>query len=191
MVQGKKMKTPRELYCECLDEGGIQEISIPRVGYVFLMDMRKKAAQATIDYFAKPMLTSVTKNSHGCYSESDTSFCEEQDASNSNSPSPDSLRDFINALPHFEPLHFGFYLMTDDKRASCLCPCLRGVSSWRSSFKIDFEKKGCCKFHLLQSNGLLQNCQAKDGYYHSCIVYSSQIPKLDLNFSNASNRLIY
>ena len=135
------------------------------------MDTRKEAAQATIDYFAKPMLTSVTKNSHGPYSESDTSSCEEQDASNSNSPSPASLRDFINVLPHFEPLHFGFYLMNDDKRASCLCSFSRVVSSWRSFFKIDIKKKECCKFHLLQSNGLLQHCQAKGGSYHKCIVY--------------------
>ena len=165
------MKIPRELYCECLDEGEFQKKSIPRVGYLFSMDTRKEAAQATIDYFAKPMLTLVTKNSHGPYSESDTSSCEEQDASNSNSPSPASLRVFINALPHFEPLHFGFYLMNDVKRASCLFPYSRGVGSWRSFFKIDIKKKECCKFHVLQSNGLLQHCQAKAGPYHSCIAH--------------------
>ena len=142
------------------------------------MDTRKKAAQATIDCFTKPMLTPVTKNSHGPYSESDTSFCEEQDASNSNSPSPASLRDFINVLPHFEPLHFGFYLMNDDKRASCLCPCSPGVSFCGSSFKIDIENKECCKFHLLQSNGLLRHCQAKGGSNHSYIVY--YLKKLDI-----------
>ena len=61
--------------------------------------------------------------------------------------------------------------MNDDKKASCLCPFLCGVSSWRSSFKIDIKKTECCKFHFFQSNGLLKHCQAKGGSYHSCIVY--------------------
>ena len=73
------------------------------------MVIRKMAAQATIEEFTKPKLTSVSKNSH-IYSDSDTSSYGGRDASNSKSSSPASLRVFINALPHFEPLHFGFYL---------------------------------------------------------------------------------
>ncbi len=41
------------------------------------MDSRKKAAQATIDFFAKSNVKSVSKNSHGPYSDSDTSSCED------------------------------------------------------------------------------------------------------------------
>jgi hypothetical protein len=84
------------------------------------MDSRKKAAQATIDAFANSNVKSVSKNSHGPYSDSDTSSCEDQVVS---LPSPTSLKDFINGLPHFEPLQFGFYL-NDDKNPSCLCPCV-------------------------------------------------------------------
>ena len=105
----KKMNTPRELYLQCLDEE-LQKISIPRIGYTFSMDARKKAAQATIDFFMKPNVKSLSKKSHGRYSGSDTSSCEEQYVSNLNSTSPTSLKDFINGLPHFEPPHFGFYL---------------------------------------------------------------------------------
>ncbi len=65
----------------------------------------------------KPNVKLLSKNSHGCYSDSDTSSCKEKYVSNSNSPSPTSLKDFINGLPHFEPLHFGFYL-NDDKKPS-------------------------------------------------------------------------
>jgi hypothetical protein len=53
MVQGKKMKTLRELYLQCLDED-MRETSIPRICYTFSMDARKKAAQATINFFMKP-----------------------------------------------------------------------------------------------------------------------------------------
>ena len=107
MVQGKKMKIPRELYLQCLDED-FRKKPIPIFCCTFSMDARKKAAQATIDFFVKPNVKSLSKNSRGRYSESDTSSCEEQYVSNSNPPSPASLKDFINGLPHFEPLHFGF-----------------------------------------------------------------------------------
>ncbi len=109
MVQAKEMNTPRELYLQCLDEE-FQKTSIPRICYTFSMDARKKAAQATIDFYVKPNVKSLSKKSHGPYSDSDTSSCEEQYVSNSNLPSSTSLKNFINGLPHFEPLHFGFYL---------------------------------------------------------------------------------
>ena len=86
MVQGKKMKTPRELYLQCLDED-FRKTSIPRICYTFSMDVRKKAAQATIDFYMKPNVKSLSKKSHGPYSDSDTSFCEEEYVSNLNTTS--------------------------------------------------------------------------------------------------------
>jgi hypothetical protein len=131
------------------------------------MNSRKKAAQATIDAFAKSNVKSVSKNSHGSYSDSDTSSCEDQVVS---LPSPTSLKDFINGLPHFEPLHFGFYL-NNDKNPSCLCPCVKGVTGWRESFKIDWKNEELCKFCLLLSKGLLQHCLDKGGSYHKSTLY--------------------
>ena len=110
----------------------------------------------------KPNVKSVSKNSHGPYSDSDTSSCEEQVVSNSNSPSPTSLKDFINGLPHFEPLHFGFYV-NDEKNQSCLCPCVKGVTHWRELQGIDLENEELCKFRLFLSKGLLQHCLDKGG----------------------------
>ncbi len=84
MVQEKKMNTPRELYLQCLDEH-LRKIPIPRICYTFSMNARKNAAQATIDFFMKANVKSVSKNCHGPYSDSDTSPCEEQVVSNLNS----------------------------------------------------------------------------------------------------------
>jgi hypothetical protein len=110
------MNTPRELYLQCLDDN-LRKTPNPRICYKISMDSRTKAAQATIGAtFAKSNVKSVYKNSHGPYSDSDTSSCEDQVVS---LPSPTSLKDFINGLHHFEPLHFGFYL-NDDKNPSCL-----------------------------------------------------------------------
>jgi hypothetical protein len=125
MVQAKEMNTPRELHLQCLDKE-FQKTSIPSICYNISMDARKKAAQATIDIYVKPNVKQLSK-SHGPYSDSDTSFCEEQYVSNLNLPSSTSLKKIINGLPHFEPLHFGFYL-NEDKNRSCLCPCVKGVT---------------------------------------------------------------
>ena len=58
------------------------------------MDARKKAAQATIDFYTKTNVKLLSKNSHGPYSDSDTSSCEEQYVSNLNLPSLTSLKYF-------------------------------------------------------------------------------------------------
>ena len=64
MMQENKMKTPRELYLQCLDED-FQKTPIPRFCYTFSMDASKKAAQATIDFFVKPDVKLLSKNSRG------------------------------------------------------------------------------------------------------------------------------
>jgi len=165
-IQVKKMTTPRELYLECLDDN-LRQISIPRIGYKISMDSRMKAAEATIHAFSKSYVKPVSKNSHGPYSESDSSSCEDQVVS---LPSFSSLKVFINGLPHFEPLHFGFYL-NDDKNPSCLCPCVKGVTRWRELKGIDLENEEPCKFRLMSSNGLLQHCKDRGGIYHECTIH--------------------
>jgi hypothetical protein len=165
-IQVKKMTTPRELYLECLDNN-LRKTSIPRIGYKISMDSRTKAAQSTINAFSTSYVKPVSKNSHSPYTDSDSSSCEDQVVS---LPSFSSLKVFINGLPHFEPLHFGFYL-NDDKNPSCLCPCAKGVTRWRESQEIDLENEELCRFHLMSSASLLQHCAAKGDTYHNCIQY--------------------
>ena len=165
-IQVKKMSTPSKLYLECLDDN-LRQISIPRIGYKISMDSRTKAAQATIHAFSKSYVKPVSKNSHSFYSESDSSSCEDQVVS---LPSPSLLRVFINGLPHFEPLHFGFYL-NDDKNPSCLCPCVKGVTRWRELKGIDLENGELCTLRLMSSNGLLQHCKDRGGIYHECTIH--------------------
>ena len=165
-IQVKKMTTPRELYLECLDDN-FRQISIPRIGYKISMDSRMMAAEATIDAFSNSYVKPVSKNSHSFYSKSDSSSCEDQVVS---LPSLSSLRVFINGLPHFEPLHFGFYL-NNDKKPSCLCPCVKGVTRWRELKGIDLENGELCKFRLLSSKGLLQHCSDRGGIYHKCTIH--------------------
>jgi hypothetical protein len=76
-LQVKKMDTPRELYLECLDDN-LRKTPIPRICYKISMDSRTKAAQATINAFAKSYVKSVSKSRHGPYSDSESSSCEDQ-----------------------------------------------------------------------------------------------------------------
>ena len=91
MLQATKIRTSRELYLHCIDLE-YQTMLLPRYHYTFSMD-RKEAAQATIEEFVK----------RNVYSESDSSSFGEQDA-----PSPTLLKNFINGLSFFEPLHLNF-----------------------------------------------------------------------------------
>ena len=165
-IQVKKMSSPRELYLECLDNN-LRQISIPRIGYKISMDPRMKASEATIHAFSKSYYKPVSKKSRGIYSDSDSSSCENQVVS---LPSFSSLKNFIYGLPHFEPLHFGFYL-NEDKNPSCLCPCVKGVTRWRELKGIDLENGELCKFRLLSSKGLLQHCSDRGGIYHECTIH--------------------
>ena len=165
-IQVKKMTTPRELYLECLDDN-LRQISIPRIGYKISMDSRMKAAQATIHAFSNTYVKPVFKKSCGIYSDSDSSSCEDQVVS---LPSFSSLKVFIDGLPHFEPLHFGFYL-NNEKNPSCLCPCVKGVTRWRELKGIDLENGELCKFRLFSSKGLLQHCSDRGGIYHECTIH--------------------
>ena len=84
-------------------------MSIPRVGYSILMDTRKKAAQATIKEFMKPMPISMSNGNH-VYSDSETSSSGGQSASNSKSQSPASLMLCLILNPYI--LDFIFRMMT-------------------------------------------------------------------------------
>ena len=95
---------------------------IPRYNYTFSMERRKKAALLTIEEFVKSTI-SLKSDKGNVYSDSDSGSCGEQDA-----PSPTLLKNFINGLPYFEPLHFGFHLPNDVETPSCVCHCARGLT---------------------------------------------------------------
>jgi hypothetical protein len=39
-----------------------------------------------------------------------------------------SLQNFIEALPHLEPIHFGFHLQWNDQTPSCMCSSAHGLN---------------------------------------------------------------
>ncbi len=103
---------PQELYYECLNEGDSRQFSIPNLVYKINMQTRHAVARATVAQYTCAVL--IPKNTFSPYGDSD-------EDSNSPPPSPKktdatkikidkSLQIFIEALPHLEPLHYGFKL---------------------------------------------------------------------------------
>jgi hypothetical protein len=45
----------------------------------------------------------------------------------------ESLQIFIDALPHLEPLHYGFKLQASNLRGYCFCPLAKCLSPWRKN----------------------------------------------------------
>ncbi len=120
MLQARKIRTSRELYFDCIDEEH-RDMHIPRYNYTFSMERRKEAAQATIEEYVKSTISSKFDKGNVYSEDSDSSSCGDQYA-----PSPTLLKFFINVLPFFKPLHFGFHLPNDVETPSCVCPCAQG-----------------------------------------------------------------
>jgi hypothetical protein len=125
--------SPRDLYYECLDEGDSRRCSIPTLKYAINMQQRYAAARATVECFTRPVQT--PQKTFSPYGDSD----EESDCS---APSPkktnaiemkidESLKKFIDALPHLETLHYGFKFQASSRKGYCFCALAKCLSPWR------------------------------------------------------------
>ncbi len=93
--------------------------------------------RATIIKYTLPV--AIPKNTSSPYGNSDES--------DGGSPSPKktgatelkidkSLQNFIEALPHLEPLHYGFKLQGPNQSASCICSLAKGLTPWRRNHEL-------------------------------------------------------
>ncbi len=132
-------KTPQDLYYECLDEGEARRFSTPNLLYNIDMQVRYAAARATVLEFTLPV--PISKKTSSPYGNSD-------EDSDSPPPSPKrtdatemktdkSLQIFIDALPHLEPLHYGFKLQALNLKGYCFCPLAKCLSPWRKNHHVD------------------------------------------------------
>jgi hypothetical protein len=116
-------RTPQKLYYECLDEGEAQQYPTPNLLYKINMHEGYGAVRATVTQYTPPVL--IHKKSSSPYSNSDEDF-------DGPPPSPKktdatemkinkALQVFIEALPHLEPLHYGFKLQASNEKGHCIC----------------------------------------------------------------------
>ena len=81
-----------------------------------------------------------------------------------------SLRIFIEALPHLETLHYGFKVQVSGRNAYCFCALAKCLSPWRKKHHVDNDYSSCPprRFH---GQGLLQHCRDKEDHYHLATAY--------------------
>jgi hypothetical protein len=165
-------KTPQDLYYECLDEGEAWQFSIPRLLYKIDMQAKFAVARATVLQYTLPV--PISKKTSSPYSNS-------VDNSDGAPPSPkrtdatemkidESLQIFINALPHLEPLHFGFKLPASIQKGYCFCPLIKCLSLWRKKYHVADDYSVCGTRHF-QGPGLLQHCCNKGDDYHTATAF--------------------
>ncbi len=127
-------KTPQELYYECLDEGDAWRFLTPNLLYKINMQARYAAARAAVLQYTLPVpIPKKTPSPYG------NDFEEE---SYGPPPSPKktdatemkigkSLQVFIEALPHLEPLHYGFKFQASNEKGYCICSLAKCLTPWR------------------------------------------------------------
>jgi hypothetical protein len=82
----------------------------------------------------------------------------------------ESLQIFINALPHLEPLHFGFKLQASIQKGYCFCPLAKCLSPWRKKYHVADNYSVCGTRHF-QGSGLVQHCPNKGDDYHTATAF--------------------
>jgi hypothetical protein len=81
-----------------------------------------------------------------------------------------SLQIFIDALPHFEPLYYGFKLQALNLKGYCFCPLAKCLSPWRKNHHVNNDYSVCGARHF-QGPGLLQHCRNKGDEYHTATAF--------------------
>ncbi len=81
-----------------------------------------------------------------------------------------SLQIFIEALPHLEPLHYGFKLQASNLKGYCFCALAKCLSPWRKIHYNDNDYSVCGARHF-QGPGLLQHCCSKGDEYHTATAF--------------------
>jgi hypothetical protein len=80
------------------------------------------------------------------------------------------LQIFIDALPHLEPLHYGFKLQALNLKGYCFCPLAKCLSPWRKNHQVYNDNSVCGARHF-QGPGLLQHCHDKVDEYHTATAF--------------------
>ena len=147
-------------------------LSLPLVHMEIIMQDRYDAVKATIEKFKRPVPTTPS-NPYGDTSDSEESHQSVPPKKNTSSQEPQitDLEQFIEALPHLEPIHYSFHLARKENSKCCLCSCALCLTPVRIMFKIDFEKEDFCGNTLYTANGILQHFESKPDEYHKSTAF--------------------
>jgi hypothetical protein len=158
----------------------MQHIQIPTLSYQIIMQERYEAAKATIKAYKKAV--AISKNKSSIYSNSEGSddgpLSDDENVPKKTDTNElkidESLLHFIEALPHLEPIHYGFDLQRTNQAASCMCSSARCLNPGRTTNGIDTDYE-LCRNTLFKSQGLLQHCAKGDNYHEASTNYLKEL----------------
>jgi hypothetical protein len=165
-------RTPQELYYECLDEGEAWRFPTPNLLYKINMQERYAAVRATVTQYTLPV--PIPKKISSPYGNSD----EDSDGPHPLPKKTDatemkidkSLQVFIEALPHLEPLHYGFKLQALNEKGYYICSLAKCLTPWRRKYHV-VDDHSVCGIGLFQGSSLLQHCCGKGAEYHTATAF--------------------
>jgi hypothetical protein len=82
----------------------------------------------------------------------------------------ESLKSFIEALPCFETLHYGFKFQASSGKGYCFCALVKCLSPWRKIYHIDNDYSVCAA-RQFYGHGLLQHCHDQGDDYHEAAAF--------------------
>jgi hypothetical protein len=120
------------------------------------MQARYAAARATVLKYTLPV--PISKKTYSQYSnfgeDSDGSFPSLKRTDATEMKIDKSLQIFNDALPHLEPLHYGFKHQASNLKEYYFCPLAKCLSPWRKNHHVDNGYSVCGARHF-QGPGLL------------------------------------
>ena len=81
-----------------------------------------------------------------------------------------SLQVFIEALPHLEPLHYGFKLQALNEKGYCICSLAKCLTPWRRKYNI-VDDHSVCGIRPFQGSSHIQHCGGKGDEYHTATAF--------------------
>jgi hypothetical protein len=81
-----------------------------------------------------------------------------------------SLQIFIEALPHLEPLHYGFVLQASNEKGYCIFSLAKCLTPWRRKHHV-IDDHSVCGIRLFQGSSFLQHCCRKGDEYHTATAF--------------------
>ncbi len=124
-------KTPRDLYYECLDEGEARLFSTPNLLYKIDMQARYAAARATVLKYILPVPISKKTFYHiAILMRILMVYLHHPRGQMQLRKKNKSLQIFIDALPHLEPVYYGFKLQALNLNGYCFCAFAKCLSPW-------------------------------------------------------------
>jgi hypothetical protein len=81
-----------------------------------------------------------------------------------------SLKKLIDALPHLEPLHYGFKLQASNQSGYCICSLANGLTPWRRRHEI-VDNYSVCGMRPFQGHSPIQHFVVKGNEYHTATTF--------------------